>query len=100
MHSGAGTALTRVLFTKMPQLGTVSSAAPSPGSPDTGGKGGFHSSWQLLALVILQRVHQGHGGVGTRFSRSSTGQGTAGCRNQGTKYGEGSEREGGRAQSL
>lgn len=77
----------------MLQLGIVSSEALSPGSPDTGRKGGFHSGWQRLALVILQRVHQGHDGVGARFSRSSMGQGSADCRNQGMKYGEGSERE-------
>lgn len=59
----------------MLQLGIVSSEALSPGSPDTGRKGGFHSGWQRLALVILQRVHQGHDGVGPRFSRSSMGAG-------------------------
>lgn len=59
----------------------------------TGRKGGFHSAWQRLALVILQRVHQGQDGVDARFSRSSSGQGTADCRKQGMNNGGGSERE-------
>lgn len=93
MHNVAGTALTRVLFIRMLQLGIVSSEALSPGSPDTGRKGGFHSGWQLLALVILQRVHQGHDGVGARFSRSSTGQGTADSRKQGMNNEGGSDKQ-------
>lgn len=65
-----------------------------------GRKGGFPSAWQRLALVILQRVHQGQDGVGARFSRSSSGQGTADSRKQGMNNGGGSERERSRGHSL